>query len=118
VKSLAVAFATLALASATAAASASAHRGAPRWSLGKLEQRLEGATVIVGRFRGHVAMESTLCSGEGPRVRWNGVSHWRHFVCTWTTFTRSGFVARDVTFRVHAVSRTRFVITNAHFGSS
>jgi hypothetical protein len=99
-----------------AASSASAHRHAPRWTVPWLMKRISGATVHVGTWKGRVEAQSTLCSGEGPAVRWGGIGHWRHFMCTWTTFAPGG-ISRDVTFRVHTITARRFLITNARFGS-
>jgi hypothetical protein len=108
----------VALAIALAAGSvASAHRNAPRWTIPWLMKRISGATVRVGTWKGRVEPASTLCSGEGPAVRWGGIGHWRHFRCTWTTFASAGSIGRDVTFRVHTITARRFVITDAHFGS-
>jgi hypothetical protein len=96
---------------------ASAHRNAPRWTIPWLMKRISGASVRVGTWSGRVEPASTLCSGEGPAVRWGGIGHWRHFMCTWTTFSPGG-IGRDVTFRVHTITARRFVITDAHFGSN
>jgi hypothetical protein len=112
---LAVVLAVLAVAVAPPAASP--HIGTPRWSMTTLMTRLDGARVTIGSWRGRVRTESTLCSGEGTGVRWNGVRHWRHFICTWTTF-RAGGLDRDVTFRVHTLTRSLYVLTSAHFGAS
>jgi hypothetical protein len=99
----------------SAAGAASAHRGAPQWTMAKLLRRLGGASVHVGSWTGHVQTASTLCSGDGRAARWGGIGHWRHFTCTWTVF--AGGIDRDVTFRVHTLTRTRFLITNARFGA-
>jgi hypothetical protein len=96
---------------------ATAHRGAPLWSLSTLMRRINGTPVSVGSWNGRVRPGATLCSGEGSVGRWGGVSHWRHFICTWTTF-HAGALDRDMTFRVHTLSRTRFLITSAHWGAT
>jgi hypothetical protein len=100
------------------AATASAHAGAPRWSIARTMERIDGAKIVIRRWRARVRSETTLCNGDGRGARWAGVRHWRHFTCTWTVFDRKGLVDRDVTFRVHALTATRFVITDARFGAT
>lgn len=98
-------------------APASAHAGTPLWSIEAVTSRIDGAKVVIGRWRGRVQADTTLCNGEGRGSRWDGVRHWRHFTCTWTVFDRQGLVDRDVTFRVHPLTRTRFLINDARFGA-
>jgi hypothetical protein len=95
---------------------ASAHRNAPMLTVPRLMKRIDGATVRVGSWSGHVESDATLCSGVGRARRWGGVGHWLHFTCTWTTFSSHGGVDRDVTFLVHTMTERRFLITNARFG--
>jgi hypothetical protein len=87
------------------------------WTVPRLMNRIDRATVRVGSWTGHVQRDSTLCSGDGAARRWGGIGHWRHFTCTWTMFTGQGGLGRDVTFRVHTITQRRFLITNAHFGA-
>ena len=105
-----------ALSSATAPR-AGAHRGAPFWSHQKVMARVDGAAVVIGRWKGRVDAPSTLCSGDGRGASWSGARHWRHFTCTWTIFKSGGQIDRDVTFRLHTVTTNRFVITSARFGT-
>jgi hypothetical protein len=79
--------------------------------------RVDGAAVVIGRWKGRVDAPSTLCSGEGRGAMWSGARHWRHFTCTWTVFKSGGQIGRDVTFRLHTVTTKTFVITSAHFGT-
>ena len=97
-------------------APASAHAGTA-WSIEAVMPRIDGAKVVIGRWRGRVQADTTLCNGEGRGSRWDGVGHWHHFTCTWTVFDRQGLVDRDVTFRVHPLTRTRFLINDARFGT-
>jgi hypothetical protein len=110
--------ATVALAFCTLPAASKAHAGAPMWSLQRVMSRIDGAKVTIRAWSGHVQTETTLCSGEGRETRWSGSGHWRHFTCTWTVFDRRGGVDRDVTFRVHTLTATRFQISDARFGAA
>jgi hypothetical protein len=104
-----------AVAAALPAHGAHAHAGAPGWSVPWLLARVDGGRVSVGSWSGRVQSSSTLCSGEGLGRRWAGMRHWRHFTCTWTVIGRRG-AARDVTFRVHALTMRRYRITDSRFG--
>ena len=86
----------------------------PYWSAGKVLRKLDGSAVHVGTRTIRVSSETTLCAGEGPSIRRHGVRMWRHFACTYTTFTRSG-ADRDIDFRVHVRGSWRFAITDAHW---
>jgi hypothetical protein len=86
------------------------------WSVGKVLRQLDGTRVRVGTRRVRVDSESTLCSGERLSFRRRGVRVWRYFACTYTVFTR-GFVDRDLDFRLHVLSATRFSVTDAHWVS-
>jgi hypothetical protein len=99
------------------AAPAGTQRATPMWSIALLMSRIDGAKVVIGRWSARVQSSTTLCNGEGRSRRWDGVRHWRHFTCTWTVFDRTRLVDRDVTFGVSTLTRTRFRITNAHFGA-
>ena len=107
----------LALAEWRFVAPAAAHAGTPMWSTEAVSSRIDGAKVVIGRWRGRVHEDTTLCNGEGRGSRWGGVRHWRHFTCTWTVFDRQGRVDHDVTFRVHPLTSTRFLINDARFGA-
>jgi hypothetical protein len=95
-------------------ASAAAHRRAPYWSLAEVMERIEKARLVTPGRVVRIDMSTTLCSGSGASIRRRGVRRWRHFDCTYTTFTR-GSVGRDVAFRVHPVGRRRFLITNVRW---
>jgi hypothetical protein len=114
---LLVVLAAATLAMLVPAVESTAHPAAPMWSLADVMRRIDGARVSIGRWTHRVQSASTLCSGEGRGERWSGTRHWRHFLCTWTVFDSRGGVDRDVTFRVHSLTRTSFVITDARFGS-
>jgi len=97
-----------------AAAPAAAGGSASYWSIGKLLRRLDGARIPVGTRTMRVNSESTLCAGRGTSIRREGVRRWRRFVCTYTTFTKTG-VDRDLDFRVVVRNRTRYTIHDAHW---
>jgi hypothetical protein len=86
----------------------------PYWAVGKVLRKLDGSAVHVGTRTVRVNSETTLCAGEGPSIRRRGVRMWRHFACTYTTFTRSG-ADRDVDFCVHVRGTSRFAVTDAHW---
>jgi hypothetical protein len=88
----------------------------PHWSISKVLRRVDGATVRVGLRKVRIDSESTLCSGYGSSIRRGRVGLWRHFNCTYTTFTRRG-VDRDLEFRLHVRSATRFTLSDAHWVS-
>jgi hypothetical protein len=96
---------------------AAAHPGAPVWTLAKVMRKIQGARIQIGGRLLRVRAEATLCSGDGRAARWGGIGHWRHFTCTWTTFDGRGRVDRDVTFRVHTLTRVRMLITNVRDGA-
>jgi hypothetical protein len=97
--------------------SAHAHRGGVPWTLQLVMSRIDGATVPVERWHGRIQSATTLCNGEGRGAMWAGARHWRHFTCTWTVFRNGSVIDRDVSFRVHAVTKKRFVISSARFGA-
>jgi hypothetical protein len=80
----------------------------------KVLRRIDGAKARVGTRTLLIDSETTLCAGRGPSIRRNGVRVWRRFVCTYTTFTKSG-VDRDLDFRVLVLSARRYVILDAHW---
>jgi hypothetical protein len=84
------------------------------WSVGKVLRRLDGTSIVVGARSVRIHSETTLCAGEGVSVRRSGVRMWRHFACTYTTFT-GGSVDRDLDFRLHVRSAQRFVVSDAHW---
>jgi hypothetical protein len=81
--------------------------------------------ILIARITGHyvtplgrrirVDRDLVICSGDGTPIRRGDVRRWKHFTCTQTVFDRSG-VDRDITFRVHVLDRTRFIITNVRYG--
>ena len=113
---VAVALAVLVLAALVNAGAAGSHVGGALWSLTTVMQRVDNARVTIGGWSGRVRAPATLCSGHGVGLRRHSVRRWRHFTCTWTTFTPGGTPDRDVTFRVHPLDAKRFAITNTHFG--
>jgi hypothetical protein len=98
-----------------AAPGAAPHPAAPTWPYTTLIDRISGARVLLGRRRIRVDGALVMCNGEGRPVTRGGVRRWRHFTCTQTLLTRNG-VGRDVTFRVHVLGRTRFLVTNVRLG--
>jgi hypothetical protein len=86
----------------------------PFWSAAKALRRVDGTSIRVGEGRVRVNSETALCSGQGTSVRRRGVRMWRHFACTYTVFT-SGFVDRDLDFRLHVRTATRFTIADVHW---
>jgi hypothetical protein len=96
------------------AASAAASDSSSYWSITKLLRRVDGARVAVGSRTVRIDSETTLCAGRGTSIRRKGVRLWTRFVCTYTTFTKSG-VDRDLDFRVIVRSARRYVIKDAHW---
>jgi hypothetical protein len=84
------------------------------WSLGKVMREIDDTRIRVGRSVVRINADSTLCAGEGTSTRRRSVRRWKHFRCTYTTFTRRG-IGRDVDFRVHVLGVRRFVITDARW---
>src|SRR5436190_15188849 len=101
--------AVLLLAASTAGAAAG-----PYWSVGKVLRRLDGAKIQVGSRKVRVESETTLCAGYGASIRRGRVRVWLHFICTYTTFTKA-LVDKDLEFRLHVRSATRFSISDAHW---
>jgi hypothetical protein len=98
------------------AAPATVDGALPYWSVGKVLRRVDGATIRVGARAVRVESDSTLCSGYGTSRRRGRVRVWRHFNCTYTTFTKAG-VDRDLEFRLHVRGVRRFAISDAHWVS-
>ena len=94
------------------AAPAGAHSGPWCWTFAKTMRRIDGARVHVGGRTVRVHRGTTLCSGEGRRIRKAGKLYRKHFLCTYTT---NGGLGRDVEFRVHVRGRQRFLISDAHW---
>jgi len=84
------------------------------WSVGKVLQRLDGATIRVGSRPVRVHSATTLCAGIGRPIRIKSVRRWHSFACTYTTFTKAG-PGRDVEFRVYALTRQRFAVAGARW---
>jgi hypothetical protein len=97
------------------APTARAHDTRSGWPYATLSQRIAGQFVTLPDRRMRVDRDLVICSGEGKSVRRAGVRRWRHFTCTQTLFIR-GSVGRDVTFRVHVLSRIRLLITDPRYG--
>ena len=75
-------------------------------------RRIDGARVHVGGRTVRIHAATTLCSGDGRRIRRHGEVYWKHFLCTYTT---GGGLGRDMEFRVHVRGRLRFLITDGHW---
>lgn len=99
---------------AVAAAPAAAHDVPFFWSVAKVMRVTDGARVHVGKRVVRIDEASMLCAGRGAMRRRDGIRRWRHFTCTYTTFTPRG-VGRDVEFRVHVLGVRRYVITDARW---
>jgi hypothetical protein len=98
----------------TAIAAGTCAAATPYWSLGKVLRKLDGRAIQVGTRTVRVNSETTLCAGEGASIRRRRVRMWRHFACTYTTFTRAG-ADRDIDFRVQVRGTSRFAVTDAHW---
>jgi hypothetical protein len=102
----------LILGSLALAAPAGAHDVSFHWSVAKVMRVTDDARVRAGKTVVRIDEATTLCGGQGPSRRRNGVRQWRHFLCTYTT--RRG-LGRDIEFRVHVLGVRRFVITDARW---
>ena len=96
------------------AAPAAGGASAPYWSVGKVLRRVDGATIQVGSRKVRVDSETTLCAGYGASIRPGRLRLWRHFTCTYTTFTKA-LADKDLEFRVHVRGATQFSVTDAHW---
>jgi hypothetical protein len=112
---LAVAVVAAGLIVGTAAPLADAHRSSWTWSYSVLVDRIAGAPVRFHERRFRISRDLVICSGEGSGVRRGSIRRWRHFICTQTLF-RHG-IDQDVTFRVHVLGRTRYVVTDVQYGT-
>jgi hypothetical protein len=86
----------------------------PYWSIGKVLRQLDGARIRVGSRHVRVDSETTLCDGYGTSIRRGRLRLWRHFTCTYTTFTKV-LADKDLEFRLHVRSATRFSISDARW---
>jgi hypothetical protein len=93
-------------------APAAAHPGGSYWSFERALTRIDGAKVAVAGRRVAVDAAVTTCGGWGGAIRRNGTRRWKHFTCIVATLRPTG---RDIVFQLHVLSRTRFVMTNAHY---
>ena len=75
---------------------------------------IDGVRVRVGTRVVRIEADTALCSGAGPTIRRQGVRMWSRFVCTFTTFTKSG-PDRDLEFHVYVTGQARFAIRDAHW---
>ena len=91
-----------------------AHVGGALWPAAKVLVVVDGMRLRVGAKVVRVDADTTLCSGEGRATLRRGVRTWRHFRCTFTTFTTSG-IGRDVEFRVHPLTARGMLVTNARW---
>ena len=111
--SICIALAWILLLSVTMlSSSASAHTRAPYWPYDKALSRIDGARIRVGHAIERIDASLVTCTGEGPSRRRSGVRRWRHFDCLEAQFAPK----RDLSFRVHALGKRAFVITNARYG--
>ena len=106
---------TLVLAVLLLAPVARTHDTPSAWPYRTLIVRITGHSVTSLGRPIRVDRDLVICSGEGRSIRRRGVRRWKHFTCTQTRFDRSG-LDRDITFRVHVLDRTRFLITNVRYG--
>jgi hypothetical protein len=104
----------LILGSLALAAPAGAHDVPFFWSVAKVMRVTDDVRVRVGKSLVRIDADTTLCAGQETSRRRSGVRRWRHFVCTYTTFSRRG-IDRDLEFRVHVLGIRRFVITDARW---
>jgi hypothetical protein len=105
----------LLIAALAAAPEARPHRTQSAWSYAALIDRISGTRVRMPNRRVRIQRALVICNGEGKPLRRAGVRRWKHFTCTETLFNPRG-VDRDITFRVHVLGRTRFLITNVRYG--
>ena len=94
---------------------AEAHTGPTTWAYSTLMQRIAGAPVRLPDRRIRVDRDLVICNGQGRPVRRKGTRRWKHFICT-QSLVAAGRVGRDATFRVHVLTRARFLITDARYG--
>ncbi len=87
---------------------ATAHPGGAYWTLGKVRERVDGIRVPYAGRRYRIHREYVACWGEGRGLRRKGRRVWAHFTCMQYLVNRH----RDLVFRVHVLSRTRFRITD------
>jgi hypothetical protein len=95
-------------------APAEGHQRGASWPAAKTMRVVDDKRVDVGSRVVRVDVDTTLCSGEGRGTRRGGVRVWRHFRCTFTTFTALG-PGRDIEFRVHPLDARRIAITDARW---
>ena len=94
---------------------AGAHDVPSAWPYSRLMQRIPGAVVRLPDRRIRVDGDLVICSGEGRPIVREGIRRWKHFTCT-QSLVATGRVGRDATFRVHVLTRTRFLITDPRYG--
>jgi len=92
--------------------SANAHTRAPYWPYDKALSRIDGARIRIGNATKRIDASLVTCTGEGPSLRRSGVRRWRHFDCLEAQFAPK----RDLSFRVHALGKRAFAITNVRYG--
>jgi hypothetical protein len=81
------------------------------WSVAHVMRAIDGVRIRVGTRVVRIDKDTTLCSGEGRKILRHGVRAWSRFVCTFTTFTKTG-LDRDLEVRVYV---TGFAIRDAHW---
>jgi hypothetical protein len=94
---------------------AEAHRPGAYWPYRKLMRKLDGKTIRVGGRKVRLDASTGTCLGVGRGIRRRGAMRWKHFNCTQPTFSPRTIAGPDALFRVHALDRRRFLITNARF---
>jgi hypothetical protein len=97
-----------------AAAPSTSRAAVPYWSVDKVLRMIDGKTLQIGSRKVRLRAETTLCAGQGASIRPGRRRMWRRFVCTYTTFTKSG-VDRDLDFELRVRGATRYSIAGAHW---
>jgi hypothetical protein len=107
--------ATASLATSLDVPVARAHEGVTTWPYTTLVQRIAGASVRLPDRPIKLDRDLVICNGEGRPVRRAGAPQWKHFTCT-QSLVKGPRVGKDATFRVHVLTRRRFLITDARYG--
>jgi hypothetical protein len=103
------------LAALAAAPEARSHHTPWAWPYVTLIEQIAGERVKMPTGSVRIDRDLVICNGEGRPVRRAGARRWKHFTCTQTLFDRNG-ITRDVTFRVHILGRTRFLVSDVRYG--
>lgn len=109
------AYCAVVLAALAAVPEARSHHTPWAWPYVTLIERIAGERVKIPTSSVRINRDLVICNGNGRPIRRAGARRWKHFTCTQTLFGRNG-ITRDVTFRVHVLGRTRFLITDVRYG--